>query len=177
MKAWKNFLALVLVLFCMVGIAAGCSASNVDFATVQNALTAEIKNTLLEQGGYTESELAGEMIPGYISGSLEQLDGQISIPALEPHKDKIVNSFFMQNLMNVNSNVVILLEAENDQQAAELKDALKEFHETQIGIWERYLPDQYEKVKANITATKGKYVYYITFDRPADLEQSILDIL
>lgn len=175
MKTLCRHFAFIFALLCIVATAAGCSSNDVDFATVKNALVAEIKNTLLEQGGYTEADLAGEEIPGYICGSLQELEGQAALPSLD--QESIVNSFFMQNLMNVNSNVVILLEAENEQQAAQLKDSLKDFHQTQVDIWQRYLPDQYEKVQANITATKGKYVYYITFDRPADLEQAILDVL
>lgn len=63
--------------------------------------------------------------------------------------------------INVVSNYLLVLYTE-DMDAAEA--ALDEFHQGQVNTWSNYLPDQYEKVKKNVTGSIGNYLYYVTFD-------------
>ena len=73
--------------------------------------------------------------------------------------------------MNVNADEIILLEAKDEKQVASLKEALEKELEGQVQTWKQYLPDQYEKVENNVIKTNGKYLLYVTYTKPGNIEK------
>ncbi|MCY6484862.1 DUF4358 domain-containing protein [Clostridium aestuarii] len=86
------------------------------------------------------------------------------------NEEDIEQSSILQVMINVNSDLIIVLKAKDESKVESLKASLEKVKEQQDNVWSQYLPDQYEKVKNNIIKSKGKYVIYITYSNPESIE-------
>ena len=96
----------------------------------------------------------------------KETDASIWIEKLSLDPARIENGTVLAAMMNVNADEIILLEAKEDEDVAELKASLEKELEAQVQTWERYLPEQYDKVKNNEIVTQGKFLLYVTYTHP-----------
>ena len=78
--------------------------------------------------------------------------------------------FVARSMVNVNADCIIVMRVHDMERA---KAQLAEFHQAQSNLWENYLPDQFQKVKNNVTGSEGEYLYYVT----AGNSDTVLDII
>lgn len=90
-------------------------------------------------------------------------------------EEMIENGYILASAMNVNSDAIILLEAKEEDDISSLEEGLEEYLEFQHGVWEIYLPDQFEKVENTIIESKGKYIIYITSENPENIKEIFED--
>lgn len=179
MKKTVRLLAILFVLFSIVG----CTNSKTDENENSQVSLADVFTKVKEQiaadmkAGGVEDAYLDEKLQGYLEVDLKKEDS--NDPAHNIFKEKlsindadIDEGFVLAPMMNTKSDEVILLKAKDEKKVETLKKALEKEKEAQIQTWERYLPDQYEKVKNNKIVTKGNYLLYVTYDHP----EKIVDI-
>lgn len=143
--------------------------SNVAIETIGMAIKEAVVNfwnddmLQLEEGkipGWQEldlkDELATSMYPMFADLAIE---GTIYVP-----------------MMNVKSDLIVVVKA-TDGNVEAVQAAFEQLKQNQEDQWSQYLPDQYEKVKANKVTTSGDYVLYATFDDTTVVETAFLDTI
>lgn len=86
-------------------------------------------------------------------------------------KEKLEEGYVLAAMFNVNSDEIIVLKAKDEADVESLKASLQKELDAQIQTWSQYLPDQYEKVKNNVLKTNGKYLLYVTYGNPEEVEK------
>lgn len=137
------------------------------FETVYTEIENALKETLMADGDMSEDEV----LMGYFIEDLTATDDEASmvdvlLERMDLDPSKLANGKAIGNMMNVNADEIILLEAKDEADVDLLKESLENELAAQVQTWEQYLPDQYEKVKNNRIETKGKYLLYVTFSDP-----------
>lgn len=145
------------------------SESNVSLSELLSSIKEQIASDL-EAGGVEDALVDGEL-QGYILADLTTENAEEGMEAMYAEKLNIdpqtLNAgYILAPMMNVKSDEIILLEAKDEDQVETLKQALEEELQAQINTWQRYLPDQFEKVKNNVITTNGRYLLYVTYDHP-----------
>ncbi|GKX32138.1 hypothetical protein SH1V18_46180 [Vallitalea longa] len=143
---------------------------DVKVEDIAESIKDQIVKDMVEKG-LNEEDITDETpLPGYIYSDLKQGE-EDALVTLEIDKDKIEEGRMIVPMINLNSDQIIILKAVDDEAVTDLKEFLEKTKEDQIGVWEQYLPDQYEKVKNNIIKTSGKYLLYVTYDNPEIIEE------
>ena len=75
-------------------------------------------------------------------------------------------------LMNVKASMYIVVKA-TDGKVDYVKEKMEEYAKNYDELWSRYLPDQYELVKARKLEKVGNYVYLIISEEAEELEKAI----
>ncbi|MBD3108468.1 DUF4358 domain-containing protein [Bacillus sp. AGMB 02131] len=121
----------------------------------------------LEAGGVENPLVDGQLL-GYTLTDLTSDSEEATMYAEKLNLDsELINAgYILVPMMNVKSDEIILLEAKDEGEVESLKQVLEQELQAQIDTWERYLPDQYEKVKKNEIKTNGRYLLYVTYDHP-----------
>lgn len=147
--------------------------SKVDYANVLSNIKGQVAEDLKAEGvddmSHTHQE--ADLTDTESEGSA----ADIWIEKMKLNPEMLAHGTVLAALMNVNSDEIILLEAENENQVDELKKSLENELAAQVQTWEHYLPDQYEKVKNNKIVTKGKYLLYVTYTNPEAIEKAFND--
>ena len=167
----KITVALLLSMLSVILFGCGNSTgdeSNVSLSELMSSIKEQIASDL-EAGGVEGALVDGEL-QGYAFADLTSEDAE-STDAMYAERlnidPKTLNAgYILAPMMNVKSDEIILLEAKDEAQVETLKQKLEEELQVQIDTWERYLPDQYEKVKNNVITTNGRYLLYVTYDNP-----------
>ena len=76
------------------------------------------------------------------------------------NSEDIKSGYILQPMMNVKSELIIVAEAKDAESTGNIKASYEKVLSDQDTMWSRYLPDQYELVKANKIQTQGNYVLY-----------------
>ncbi|MDW0110563.1 DUF4358 domain-containing protein [Sporosarcina aquimarina] len=96
----------------------------------------------------------------------------IWVEKMKVNPELLANGTVLAALMNVNADEIIVLEAKDEDQVDELKSSLENELAAQDQTWKQYLPEQYEKVKNNKIVTKGKFLLYVTYTNPEEIEKT-----
>ncbi len=152
---------------------AGSEPKEPKFEDVLTAVKEKLADDLKEEDVEDWSQL-------YQEADLTDTSGDDQAAAIWTEKmkldpDKLANGTVIAALMNVNSDEIILLEAKSEDNVAALKTSLENELAAQTQTWEQYLPEQYDKVKANKIVTKGKFLLYVTYTDPAGIEKVFHD--
>ena len=127
---------------------------------------------------------------GAVTLNLEEVSAKITENsafaemASEPVSKDLLEMFFQVNpenvenvvgkvpMMNVHASLYVIVEAK-DGKVEDVKADLDEFCTQYEQQWERYLPEQYDLVKARKTGVKGNYAYVIIAENAGELEGMI----
>jgi len=171
------------VLFCFLLFAVGCGNSEVQQENAASEVNLEEMLTSIKEqiaadykaSGVEEEILVDGNLQGFNEVNLMDTDSESSsmvyIEKLKLKPEQLAEGFILVPMMNVKSDEIILLKAKDKEQVENLKEILEAEKRSQIETWERYLPDQYEKVKNNIIKTNGQYLLYVTYDFPEKIVQ------
>lgn len=177
----RKFLIIIIISIDMFGLVA-CGNSNNTNNVENNISVSDLMEDVKEQLARDIEEDSGDnlleddgTLSGYIQADLlEDTDEEPFVDLLldrsELDSDMLDEGQFLAPMMNINSNEIIILKAKDEEDVDSLKEALEREQDVQIGIWEQYLPDQYEKVKENIIKTKGTYLLFVTADDASSIE-------
>ena len=83
--------------------------------------------------------------------------------------EDIKSGYILQPMMNVKSELIIVAEAKDAESTENIKASYEKVLSDQDEMWSRYLPDQYELVKANKIQTQGNYVLYVTSSQAEEI--------
>lgn len=170
-------ITIVLIVVFLIIMFAGCS-NGVPKVEV-SSIVEQIKNQMAEdmkEAGILEENLKDGQLPGFMITDLTAEDTD-PLFNYEINKGDIEQGYIIQQMMNVKSDLIIVLKADDKTKLDSLEKKLEEIKENQIGIWEQYLPDQYEKVKNNIIKSKGNYLLYVTYENPEEIEEIFDNLL
>lgn len=169
-------ISVLIVLVTACGSADKEKASGVvPVADIIQAIKEQMAEDMKEDFG-DESPLVDGQLQGYIEADLTEKDSEdptaeILLEKMELNEEELDEGIALMQMMNVNSNEIIILKAKEKAHVESLKEALEKELAAQTATWEMYLPDQYEKVKNNLILTEGKYLIYITYDDPNAIEK------
>ena len=76
--------------------------------------------------------------------------------------EDIKSGYILQSMMNVKAELIIVAEAKDATALENIKLGYEKVLSDQDAMWSRYLPDQYDLVKANVIKTQGNYALYVT---------------
>lgn len=71
--------------------------------------------------------------------------------------------------MNVHASMYLIIKAK-DGAVEQVKEKVNQYAIAQEGVWERYLPEQYDLVKDRKLGTNGNYVYLFISENSSELE-------
>ncbi|MGM9926802.1 MAG: DUF4358 domain-containing protein [Bacillus sp. (in: firmicutes)] len=174
----RKFSVCMMMFFLLLGVV-GCGNNEADNekddVKLEEILTS-IKEQIaedLEAGGVEEAIVEGNL-QGYTEVDLlstNDSNAAIYIEKLNMDTDALEEGFILQPMMNVKSDEIILLKAKDEEHVDKLKELLEAEKLVQVETWERYLPDQYEKVKNNVIKVNGSYLLYVTYENPEKIVQ------
>ena len=176
-------IGVLVVIMCLV-VLSGCSSESKDGAKKEahasfDEIIISIKEQVAEDlkaDGVEEDVLVDGKLIYHVETDLtatEDSDPAVAIwiEKMGLNQEELANGRVIAAMMNVNADEIILLEAKDEKQVAALKESLEKELNGQVQTWEQYLPDQYEKVKNNIIKTNGKYLLYVTYTHPDNIEK------
>ena len=177
----RMFRLMILFVFCLFIVGCGNDENKQDEMASEVKLE-EIMTSIKEQiaadykaSGVEDEILVEGQLQGFNEVDLTDTENEsASMPYIEKLKidtDQLEEGFILVPMMNVKSDEIILLKAKDEDQVNQLKKLLEAERLAQMETWERYLPDQYEKVQKNVIKTHGKYLLYVTYDYPEKIVQ------
>lgn len=173
-KKIVSLVLLVLSIFTFVGCRQQVPDVNVSVSDILEGIEEEIANDLKGAGVPQESFINGEL-PGFMEVDLTQEEQNPMAQFF--NKENIEEGIVLQQMMNVKSDLIIVLKAKDETKVEDLKASLEKVKEGQVNTWSQYLPDQYEKVENNIIKSKDKYLIYITYNDSEKIETIFDDLL
>lgn len=167
----KVWLVVSLIILAMVMAACGSDSSG-DSQDETESITMDTEEVMSQIESQISDDMDGETGMFQRANLTDEEDptSQMYIDTMGIERDLIASGFGYQSMMNVNSTVIMVLEAASADDVAAVKEGMEAYLDNQVGVWEQYLPDQYEKVKNNIIKTAGNYLIYITYDHPENIE-------
>ena len=132
-----------------------------------------IKEAVIKFFNDPEFQLVEGRVPGW-----DELDVQdeLALGMYPMFADLDIEGTLYVPMMNVKSDLVAVVKAKDGNVDA-VKTAFEQLKADQEATWSTYLPDQYEKVKANKIIVEGDYVLYVTFDDTAVVEEAFLNTI
>lgn len=184
MKKMLGIMIGALVVFAMVGCSStrenegGTTASDVTVKDIMVSIKAQIvqdiKDAGFDDGQSDEDILQGYMETNLVDTTADDVLGQMFFERTGLDKELLAEGSMIISAFNVNADEIIVLKAKDAKSVDTLKASLQKELDAQIQTWERYLPEQYEKVKKNVLKTKGNYILYVTYDN-VDAVEKIFD--
>lgn len=166
----KKIISMILVMTTIFALT-GCTTKkevNVPVQDIAINVKQAMKDELISQG-MPEDRFIDEQLPGYMEITIPSDDSN-QFPGFLTNEifnsEDIEEAISFEQMMNVKSDIVIIIKAKDESKIANLQASLEEIKQKQEDIWSQYLPDQYEKVKNNVIKTNGNYLIYVTFDNP-----------
>lgn len=149
--------------------------TNASFDSIVNAIKEQIAKDLKEAGIEEEVLVDGNIMNYFHTNLTASEESDPAIPVwlekMQLQQEDIANGTVIAAMMSVNADEIIVLEAKEESKVDSLKASLEKELQAQEQTWSQYLPDQYEKVKQNVIKTKGKYLIYITYSNPEQIEK------
>ncbi len=174
----KKSILLILCVFTLILSGCGGKEEMPDITAtiddITDTITAEIKTSLENAGVAVESGIENGMLGSY---SIKRLNDEDFDLPIEYDKSKLEDGLIITHMMNVKSDMIIVLKAKTDADIPEVENYIKKINQDHLKAWETYLPDQYEKVKNGMTKTFGRYVVYVTFDEPNKIMSAVENIM
>ena len=167
MKKIISIALIALSIFALVGCTPKEPAANVPVNDIMDSIKEQVKTDLIA-GGVKEEQFKDGKLPGYMITDI--MTDENNPTAKLFNKEEVEEGLILQHMMNVNSNLIIVVKAKDDKVDA-VKEVLAKIKEQQDKVWKQYLPDQYDKVKANVIEAKDNYVIYATYDDSAKLKE------
>lgn len=132
-----------------------------------------IKEAVIKFFNDPEFQLVEGRVPGW-----DELDVQdeLALGMYPMFADLDIEGTLYVPMMNVKSDLVAVVKAKDGNVDA-VKTAFEQLKADQEATWSTYLPDQYEKVKANKIIVEGDYVLYVTFDDTSVVEEAFLNTI
>lgn len=178
----RKYLSLVVIALSF-SLIVGCSnqssegkeeAPKVSVGEIVEEIKEQIAADMKEDGASEEVYVDGKL-QSYFDIDLLGEDEQsaaIYVEKMQLNKEELASGRIVTAMMNVNADEIIVLEAKDEASVESLKESLEKEKEAQNSTWEKYLPDQHEKVKNNVITTNGNYLLYVTYKDP----ETIVDI-
>lgn len=162
----KGWLVFSLIVMAMIIAACGESESSADKVEMD---TKEVMESIEDK---ISDDMDGETGMFMQTNLTDEDDDmrEMYFDTLGIEPELIASGHGFQSMMNINSTVIMVLEAASADDVPAIKEGLEAYLENQVNVWSQYLPDQYEKVENNIIKTAGNYLIYITYDDPAGVE-------
>lgn len=167
----KVWFVVSVIMLAMVMAACGSDLSG-DSRDETEAITMDTEEVMDQIESQISDDMDGEtgMFQRAHLTDEEDPTSQMYIDTMGIERDLIASGFGYQSMMNVNSTTIIVLEAASTDDVPAVEEGLEAYLDNQVGVWEQYLPDQYEKVENNVIKTAGNYLIYITYDHPENIE-------
>lgn len=167
-------MTVLVTLFVFIGCGKKTPEVNIAVSDISNDVKSIIAEDL-KKAGVPEESFKDVQLPMYME---IDLTGETQNPFSEIiNKEDIEEGIAIQQMMNVKSDMIVILKAKDETKVESLKTSLEKIKEQQTKIWETYLQDQYEKVKNNLILTNGKYLVYITYESPEKIETTFNNAL
>lgn len=173
-----------MVIFTMVGCSgSGSNDGKKDEAATTEVSVKEIMDSIkgqivqdIKDAGFDDGQTDEEILQSYtetdlVNAKTDDPMTQIFMERTALDKELLAEGLMFNPMFNTNSDEIIVLKAKSEKDAESLKASLQKELDAQIQTWERYLPDQYEKVKNNVLKTTGDFVLYVTYDNVDAVEQ------
>ncbi|WP_050615138.1 DUF4358 domain-containing protein [Bacillus testis] len=167
----------VIYFFAVIALLSGCGTShNNDEITVKdimNDINMQIAKDMKAKGIDQEYKVNGEL-KGYQLIDLVDKEGNNQHGSqfrekLKLNKDEIVEGLALVPQGNNISDEIIILKAKHQHMADTLEKVLEKEKESQMDIWSGDQIAQYKKVKKNRIEVKGKFLIYVTYEKPAKI--------
>lgn len=161
-------------LFVFIGCSKKAPEVNIAVSDIMKDIKAVVAEDMIN-GGVPEESFKDGQLPRYMEIDLVT---ETTNPFSEIiNKEDIEEGIAIQQMINIKSDMIIVLKAKDISKVESLKTSLEAIKDQQSKLWESYLPDQYEKVKNNIIQSNGKYLVYITYDDSEKIETVFNDEL
>ncbi len=167
----------IVLLFCLFLFLCGCSQkenhpkNSVSFSSIESAIKAQIKSDEITKG-VADAYFEDDILPEYYSVRLKNIS-ELMTPTPDTSFLEDAVAVFHRNPEN--SDLIAVLKAK-DGHVDTLNSYVKELFKSQQNT-ESSLKAEKNKIKNNIIKTVGKYVLYITYDKPKKMEKAILDVI
>ena len=163
----KNFKMILMAVFALL-VTVGCSGNNENKGgtnTNENITAREILDAIQEKMAEAYGITVDEnVLAGYhIMDLNSQEETQFFFLAEHFNLEDIKEGYVLEPMMSmVRSELVIVVEANTPEAAANVAASMAEIRSSQEATWSTYLPDQYEFVRNNKIITHGNFVLYVT---------------
>lgn len=171
----KHYIIYPLILFLLTSCAQTSNhpKQTVSMTTLESVVKAQIKSDLIASGANMPDDFNGDMLPSYASVLMTADSFDIPIDANIACLDDAVA---IHHIDSSNSDFIMILKAKegrlSDTEA--IATAMRSY---QFERRNDYIPDQINKLEANIIKDVGNYVIYITYDDPKAMEDAILRVI
>jgi hypothetical protein len=183
----KKMLPILLIISLAIWSLAACAPSNTTGSQKNKATVADIATAFkdkiiedMEKLGMTADQVFGddtqEDMGVFFTEDLKQPAGQRRI-AVDINADDLAAGFGIQATFNVDSALIIILEAESADLVPGMLETLNGILDQQKELWSQYLQDQYEIVKKTVLKSEGVFIVYITYQNAAELEAIFDDLI
>ncbi|MBO0601744.1 DUF4358 domain-containing protein [Sporosarcina sp. E16_3] len=182
MKKVLGIFICAMAIFTMVGCSGSNDGKKDEVATaeisvkdimdsIKGQVVQDIKDAGFDEGQSDETILQSYMETNLVNAKTDDPMTQMFLERTDLDTELLAEGLMFGAMFNTNSDEIIVLKAKNEKDTESLKAFLQKELDAQIQTWERYLPDQYEKVKNNVLKTKGNYVLYATYENVDAIEK------
>ncbi len=153
---------LIMMALVVTVLAVGCSKGSQEGESTGEVSPKEIMTKIQEELATAyDISLEDGMLPGYNLIDMTNADEMLMFADIF-NTENIKSGYILQPMMNVKSELIIVAEGKDEAAVEDIKASYEKVLSNQDAEWSRYLPDQYELVKANQIKTQGNYVLYVT---------------
>ena len=146
-------------------LAVGCSKGSEQGGETGETSPTKIQETLSKA---YDTPLEDGVLSGYHLTDMTNEEEMLMYEGIFNSED-IKSGYILQPMMNVKSELIIVAEAKDAESVENIKASYEKVLSDQDEMWSRYLPDQYELVKANKIQTQGNYVLYVTSEQVEEI--------
>lgn len=165
MKKIKLLMMTLLITVLAVGCSKGSEQGGETGETSPKQIITKIQETLSKA---YDMPLEDGVLSGYFLTDMTNEEEMLMYEGIFNSED-IKSGYILQPMMNVKSELIIVTEAKDAESAENIKASYEKVLSDQDAMWSRYLPDQYELVKANKIQTQGNYVLYVTSSQAEEI--------
>ncbi len=165
MKKIKLLMMTLLITVLAVGCSKGSEQGGETGETSPKQIITKIQETLSKA---YDTPLEDGVLSGYHLTDMTNEEEMLMYEGIFNSED-IKSGYILQPMMNVKSELIIVAEAKDAESTENIKASYEKVLSDQDEMWSRYLPDQYELVKANKIQTQGNYVLYVTSEQVEEI--------
>ena len=165
MKKIKLIMMALLVTVLAVGCSKGSENNESNNEVSANSIITKIQETLSES---YDIPLEEGTLQAYNVIDMTNQEQMLMYEGTFNTED-FKSGYILQPMMNVKSELIIVAEAKDATALENIKAGYEKVLSDQDAMWSRYLPDQYDLVKANVIKTQGNYALYVTSEKAEDI--------
>ena len=158
MKKIKLIMMALVVTVLAVGCSKGSGNNESNNEVSPKSIITKIQETLSKSYDIPVEE--GTLL-GYNVADMTDPEQMLMYEGIFNTED-IKSGYILQSMMNVKAELIIVAEAKDAAALENIKLGYEKVLSDQDAMWSRYLPDQYDLVKANVIKTQGNYALYVT---------------